>query len=286
MKRTVKSMTDEWSEFLAYTHFPEYKSDKSTDTTYMGRFVFSMFEDFHGFARILTILARGFLFHTETGRPAEGDPYDGIEYARRALLAWCSIPDKSDAEPRVCFPELSAEFPNLVDTEGRGWLVRHVRNIIAFVRANKNAKASAVKAVDRLSATFTDAWQNKVRHIQVPIFSANTQKPWSLRLDDVIADALTLGPLRMGEFPLPTEWAERIKNTDLNGVKPSIVTEVVRFILANKQPDTDWVVFPVVNFSAYLGSETFSKTTKYKLPKELVLFDKDCNGLVRAKVVF
>ena len=26
-------MTDEWSEFLAYTHFPEYKSDKSTDTT-------------------------------------------------------------------------------------------------------------------------------------------------------------------------------------------------------------------------------------------------------------
>jgi hypothetical protein len=159
-----------------------------------------------------------------------------------------------------------------------------VRNIIAFVRENKAAKASTVKAVDRFSTSFTDAWQNKVRHIQVPIFSANTQKPWSLRLDDVIADALTLGPLRMGEFPLPQQWAERIKNTDLNGVKPSTVTEVVRFILANKQFDTDWVVFPIVNFSAYLGSETFSKTTKYKLPKELVLFDKDCNGLVRARI--
>ena len=110
MKRTVKSMTDEWSEFLAYTHFPEYKSDKSTDTTYMGRFVFGMFEDFHGFARILTILARGFLFHTETGELAEGDPYDRIEYARRALLAWCSIPDRSDAEPRVYSPSFRTNF--------------------------------------------------------------------------------------------------------------------------------------------------------------------------------
>ena len=76
----------------------------------------------------------------------------------------------------------------------------------------------------------------------------------------------------MGEFPLPEEWAERIKNTDLNGVRPSIVTEVVRFILSNKQSDTDWVVFPIENFIAYFGSETFSKTTKYKLPKELVFF--------------
>ncbi|MBQ2330622.1 MAG: hypothetical protein II387_07700, partial [Oscillospiraceae bacterium] len=74
------------------------------------------------------------------------------------------------------------------------------------------------------------------------------------------------------------------KNTDLNGVKPAIVEEVIRFILANKQPDSDWVVLPIVNFSAYLGSETFAKTTKYKLPKELVLFDKDCNGLVRARI--
>lgn len=46
----------------------------------------------------------------------------------------------------------------------------------------------------------------------------------------------------------------------------------------------DWVVFPIVNFSAFLGAETFAKTTKYKLPKELVLFDKDCNGLVRARI--
>ena len=279
-------MTDEWREFQGYIHFPEYKlGKKKTDTAYMGPFLFNMFEKFDGFARVLTIVARGFLFHTETGELAEGSPYDHIEYARRALLAWCSVPDKSNAQPKVCFPELHDEFPDLVNEAGEGWLIRHFRNLLAFVRENRDAiTKSAVKYADALVNTFTDKWQEKVRQFQVPIFASNTKNAWTLRFDDVIADALALGPLRMGEFPLPEEWKERIKNTDLNGVKPAIVEEVIRFILANKQPDSGWVVFPIVNFSAFLGAETFAKTTKYKLPKELVLFDKDCNGLVRARI--
>lgn len=96
----------------------------------------------------------------------------------------------------------------------------------------------------------------------MPIFASNTKNAWTLRFDDVIADALVLGPLRMGEYPLSNEWKERIKNTDLNGVKSAVVEDVIRFILANKQPDSDWVVFPIVNFSAFLGAETFAKTTK------------------------
>ena len=78
-------MLNELEEFRAYTTFPEYKADRKNDTTYMGRFTFPMLMDFWGFQHVLTILARGFLF--ESG----SDGYDRIDYARRALLAWCSV---------------------------------------------------------------------------------------------------------------------------------------------------------------------------------------------------
>ena len=44
--------------------------------------------DFEGLARVLTILARGYLW--ERGEP---DP----DYARRALCAWCSTPERKNA---------------------------------------------------------------------------------------------------------------------------------------------------------------------------------------------
>ena len=78
-------MVNELEEFKAYTTFPEYKAARKNDPTYMGRFTFPMLLDFKGFQRIFTILARGFLF--EDG----GNGYDRIDYARRALLAWCSV---------------------------------------------------------------------------------------------------------------------------------------------------------------------------------------------------
>ena len=69
-------MLNEWEEFSAYTVFPEYKKD-----TYLGCFTLPMLLDIMGFQRILTILARGYLFRDGS------DGYDRIEVARRALLA-------------------------------------------------------------------------------------------------------------------------------------------------------------------------------------------------------
>ena len=87
-------MINEWNEFYQYTHFPVYAVKRKKDLSYLGGFLYSMLDDLTGFTRVFTILARGFLFHNpETGEPLSGDPYARVDYARRALLAWCSIPD-------------------------------------------------------------------------------------------------------------------------------------------------------------------------------------------------
>lgn len=129
-------MTNEWVEFKAYTEQPTYTAFRKTDTTYLGRFTFDMITDFSGFGRILTIIARGYLFHDKDGSVLN-TPYERIEIARNALCAWCSIPDKAkSSEPPVDFRELSADYPELVDVNGNGWYYRHIKSVIRFVKAN------------------------------------------------------------------------------------------------------------------------------------------------------
>ena len=74
-------MTNEWAEFKAYTEQPTYTAVRKTDTTYLGRFTFDMITDFSGFGRILTIIARGYLFHDKDGSVLN-NPYERIKSNR------------------------------------------------------------------------------------------------------------------------------------------------------------------------------------------------------------
>ena len=187
-------MTNEWVEFKAYTEQPIYTAVRKTDTTYLGRLTFDMITEFSGFGRILTTIARGYLFHDKDGAVLD-DPYERIEIARKALCAWCSVPDKKqNSEPSVDSRELSADFPELVDTNGNGWYYRHLKNVIRFVKANPDkVSKSAYKKCADFSSGFTAQWKKKVRQLQVPIFALNTKGAWTLRFDDIIADALEAG---------------------------------------------------------------------------------------------
>lgn len=89
-----ESITNEWAEYLAYTKEPTYAVRNKKDNGFLGRFTMDMLMENYGFARILTILARGYLFHNPDGTQKGGDPYEHTDDARRALCAWCSIPDK------------------------------------------------------------------------------------------------------------------------------------------------------------------------------------------------
>ena len=279
-------MTNEWAEFKAYTEQPVYTAARKIDTTYLGRFTFDMITEFSGFGRILTTIARGYLFHDNSGTVLD-DPYNRIEIARNALCAWCSIPDKKkNSEPPVDFRELSADFPELVDLIGNGWYYRHIKSVIWFVKANpdKVSKSAYKKCVD-FSTGFTAQWKKKVRQLQVPIFALNTKGAWTLRFDDIIADALEAGALRTEEYPLPETVISQLETTDTNGVPKEVVAELIRYYLANKQDDTEWVVLPVANFDAYYGNKNLSKKWLARIPKSLILRDNK-HGLSRYKVLF
>ena len=276
-------MTNEWLEFKAYTDKPTYFSSGKRDFSYLGRFSFKTILDLEGMGRILTIIARGYLFHDKDGNIFEGDAYSRIEYAKNALCAWCSIPDKKDNSD-VNFSHLSREFPELVSPIGEGWFCSHIKGIVKF--AKKNPTLISVKSMETISAIskgFTKMWSKKVKQMQIPPFALNTKGSWVLRFDDIITDALELGPLQTTETELPPQIKERLENIDLNGVPYDVVSDVICFCIANKQNNTDWVHLPVSNFDCYYKNTNFSKKWLSKIP-DSILEREVSSGVCRVRL--
>ncbi len=275
-------MTNEWLEFKAYTDKPTYFSSGKRDFSYLGRFSFKTILDLEGLGRILTIIARGYLFHDKDGNVLKDDAYSRIEYARNALCTWCSIASKDDA---VNFSHLSTEFPELVSETGEGWFCSHIKGIIKFGR--KNPTLISVKAMETISAIskgFTKMWTNKVKQLQIPAFALNTKGAWVLRFDDILADALEVGALRMEEIQLPQHIKEKLETIDLNGVPYDVVSDVICFCIANKRDNTDWVHLPIANFDCYYGNTNFSKKWLSKIP-DTILEREVASGICRVKVL-
>ncbi len=256
-------MLNEWEEFSAYTRFPEYKAERKDDTTYLGRFTFPMLLEFEGFGRVLTILARGYLFRDGS------DGYDRIKLARRALLAWCSLsgektkkaPDQeNDPRLRVNYGEYTKEFPELVTPDGDGWLIRHVDNIVTFIETNPSAvRKGKADIVQALKEGFRQQWANKVRQMQIPTFASNTKGAWVLRFDDILADALELGPLQNRDFNLSEETIQRLTELTPKGVPVEVSILLYKYYLASKEDDRKYVLLPQQNFNAWFGNTNFSQ---------------------------
>ena len=258
----METLVNEREEFQAYTEFPVYKADSKKDTSYMGRFTLPMLLDFTGFQRILTILARGYLFLD--GR----NGYDRIETARRALLAWCSLstekmkkaPDQNDPRLGVNYGEYAAEFPELVTPDGEGWLIRHVENIVAFVEANPDdVRKEVVTKAQALKAGFRTQWAKKVQQMLIPPFASNTKGAWVLRFDDILADALELGPLQNKDFDLPENVLQRLTELTPKGVPVKASVMLYKYYVANREEGREFVVLPNQNFNAYFGTTAFSQ---------------------------
>jgi len=275
---------NEIEEFKAYTEQPVYAATGKRDSSYMGRFTFRTFTEFEGLGRILTIVARGYLFN-------EGNnPYEQIEYARNALCAWCSIPEETKKapegrpNPKVNFSDLASAFPELVDTDGCGWLYRHVQNVIQFVKENPTITSkSAADNCEILKPGFTREWKKKVRQMQVPAFALNTKGAWILRFDDILADALELGPLQNHDISLPQETLDLLSERTPKGVPDTLLPMLAKYYLAHLQTGEEWVVLPVSAVDAYYGSNSFSKKWKPLLPNNIVEF-KNSYGICKYKV--
>lgn len=276
-------MINEWLEFKAYTDKPTYFSSGKRDFSYLGRFSFKTILDLEGMRRILTIIARGYLFHDKYGNILKDDAYSHIEYAKNALCAWCSVPDAKESSD-VNFAHLSNVFPELVAPTGEGWFYAHIRCITKFAKNNKTLiSVKAMETISVISKGFTKMWTKKVKQMQVPPFALNTKGAWVLRFDDIIADALELGALRTEEVQLPQHIKDTLESMDLKGVPYDVVSKVVCFCIANKRDNTDWVHLPVANFDCYYGNTNFSKKWSSKIP-DTILEREVSSGICRVKL--
>ena len=285
-------MLNEWKEFLDYTESVPYTASGKNDTTYLGRFTFDTLLDFEGLARVLTIVARGYLFHKENGEPLADDPRSRIGYARRALCAWCSVPDKKTATPKEVwqfktdFGDLHQEFPDLVDADGIGWFCRHVHAVARFIKGNPDkVRKTALDKAAIIDKKFDAAWRKKVVQFQFAIFSSQTSGAWILRFDDVIANALELGPLRRMEVDLSPALLDKLQELTPKGIPFDIVQTLVAYYISNKPEDCDWVVLPVANFDAYFGGSSFSKKYLKAIPETILVRDGTGFGVCRYRVM-
>ncbi len=175
-------MINEWEEFCAYTGTVSYTASKKSDTTWLGRFTFATILEFEGMARILTVLARGYLFHGKDGAVISGDPHDRIDYARRALCAWCSVPEDGKRVPdkewqfRTDFSELHTEFPELVDADGVGWFLRHVLRAADFMLAHpEKVRSTSLKYAEVIQSKFAAGMAKQGDAVSVPDFRSPNQ---------------------------------------------------------------------------------------------------------------
>lgn len=293
-------MINEIEEFRAYTTFPAYKVGSKNDTSYMGRFTFRMLLRFEGFRHILTLLARGYLY-------ADSDEgYNQIDYARRALLAWCSVstgrtqtqkktPNQTDSGNQTNYAIYHAEFPDLVDEAGDGWLIRHVENLLRFVGENTaSVRADALRNAAKLK-NFRTEWEKRVDHFQTVPFSKNTNGKWGLRIEDALADALVLGPLKNRDFDLPEPVTCRLTEQTPKGVPPEVSVLLYKYYMvqcdlsspvdgncdtqsrdllaAPEVPDVEslpFIVLPEQNVSTCFGNTAFSQKWVYALTGPII----------------
>ena len=276
-------MLNEIEEFNAYTGTMDYCANGKYDSTYLGRFTYDMLLKFEGFARVLTVIARGYMFQNNT------EPQ--IDYARRALCAWCSIQDskkatqKADWQYKTDFSEYHNEFPELVDDNGFGWFYRHVHNVITFVRNNPNkVMKTALSNCEKLQKGFDREWRKKVLQFQVPLFALTTKGAWVLRFDDILADALEQGALREQEISFTPDEMQRIESVTPEGVPTEVIFTLIAYYRSNKPEDSDWVVLPVTNFDAYFGNTSFSRKWLSRIPQKIIHRQNQSFGVCRYQI--
>ena len=105
-----------------------------------------------------------------------------------------------------------------------------------------------------------------------------------MRFDDMIADALELGELKVYPEQLSDDISDRISAAVPEHLQGK-VSYLVAYYLAHKPNDSDWVVLPVVSFDAFFGGTAFSKKILSRLPKNIIIRDRTGYGVSRYKVI-
>ena len=123
-----------------------------------------------------------------------------------------------------------------------------------------------------------------MRQFQIPIFLENTDAMWQIRFDDVIANSLTLGPLREMDAVLTEQQKEKLLPFAQGEIKLEYLTTLVAYYLANKPEGSNWVVLPSTNFNCYFGSTVFSKKVLKEITGKVIQRSDTSYGSGRYRV--
>ena len=89
--------------------------------------------------------------------------------------------------------------------------------------------------------------------------------------------------MREEEISLPQELTDRLASA-VPEIRDDVLPTLVRYFIANKPDDTDWVVLPVSNFDAYFGTTSFSRKWLSKIPSEIMERQKQSFGVCRYRI--
>lgn len=79
------------------------------------------------------------------------------------------------------------------------------------------------------------------------------------------------------------ELSEKLCNGDKKKVRQAMEF-LISYYIVNKQPDTEWIQHPTINFDSYLGP-SFSKKYLPKIPRDIITRDeRQVGGTARYKV--
>ena len=119
---------------------------------------------------------------------------------------------------------------------------------------------------------------------QASPYSKTTKGAWNCRFDDVVAEAKNLGRLQNKDFDLPAETKKMLEDATPKGVPKYVLPELAKYYIANKQEDSDKVVLPVSNFSAYFGKTSFDRKWLKILPENIIVREEYA-GVCRYKML-
>ena len=144
----------------------------------------------------------------------------------------------------------------------------YLHSLSDYIKKNKEdvtkklhcfAEKKTLKAIE-------STWANKLIQYQYSIYNNRSSADFPLLFDTAIADDLILGPLRTEAFVLPDEALQKIKSYGVNAKTERLMITLAEYYIANKEPDSDWVIIPRTNISAYLGSATYMESYEGKIP--------------------
>ena len=129
-----------------------------------------------------------------------------------------------------------------------------------------------------------EKWGRKLIQYQYSVYNSRSSADFPLLFDTAIADALVLGPLRTEAVVLPDEILQKIKAYGVNAKTERLMITLAEYYIANKEPDSDWVIIPRTNISAYLGSATYMESYEGKIPEGFMEKKPEMGGVSAVRI--